>query len=547
MGIDVAAVEVLAPAGAVTVGKELQLTAEIRDEGGAVHTDRGVEWSSSDPSVAKVSSTGVVRGLKPGRVTITARAGGERGSVDLMVTEVASLTFVPPYQPLVAGKSYDIYVSVQDTAGRCLCETPVTWSVSDTLVARIVPNSRYNQSARMHVLRAGEFTVTVTVEGMRTDSTFTALHGDRVDLWHPHAPFDAEYVALGGSRKLPARVLDVQSAEIPGREITWTSSDPEVVSVDGEGVIRGLRPGLATITASAEGARSASTPVRVEQGYTAVALPLFPYDLNDHGQVVGTEHVPGQGNRPALWEDGRFLWGGPIATTISLVVNDSGHVAGTWTRGEGQRSRGFVRKGGEVLEIAPPDPAADLFVTDMNDRGQVVGYWRFPGTPTLGNAFVWEDGRLTDLGRFGGEHAQVNGINNRGQMAVTVWPQYEALLVENGNATKIATGKAEFINDHGDVIITQGANYLLWRDGVFTEFAPQRHSNYYLSEINTHGDLVGTYRNGPGYTAFVWREGRFRNPYQLTVNAPASGFNHGIAINERGQVLVRSHLLTPIP
>ncbi|MEW5931108.1 MAG: Ig-like domain-containing protein [Gemmatimonadota bacterium] len=549
-GPDVAEVRVAAPAAAVRVGRDLQLTAEVVGAGGELREAARLRWSSSDPSVATVTPAGLVRGVKPGRAGITATAGGKSGTVEVRVTLVASLSIVPPFQPLLAGKTYPLQVQVQDSTGRCLCELPVSWRVSDTLTARIVPGPGI--SAELRVLRAGSFTLTAEADGATAESTYTAQPGDQVSVNGPGGPFDARFVALGGSRRLVAAIFDADGRVVAARPFRWSSSSPEVVAADADGTIRGVSPGLATVTVSAEGARSTSVRVRVERGYTAAPVPLDGHDLNDRGQVAGSAHVPGEGRRPVLWEDGRTVWAGPVANVFSMAVNDSGLVAGTWTRRTGERRRGFVRQGAGVVEIAPPDTSADLYVTDVNDAGRVVGYWLFQGSPTRGNAFAWEDGRLADLGRFGGDHARVEGINDRGQMVVSVWPQYEAWLVEGGTATRIATGKAELVNDNGDVVVSQGSNVLLRRNGTFTEFPPARHSAYVLRGVNSGGEAVGTHNAGPDFTAFLWKEGRFRNPSDLVLNPLAVAyFSHGTAVNERGQALVRSYagdfLLTPAP
>ena len=58
---------------------------------------RGVTWSSGNDLIATVSSTGLVTGVAPGTVTITAEADGIQGSseVEVISVPVASLDLEP--------------------------------------------------------------------------------------------------------------------------------------------------------------------------------------------------------------------------------------------------------------------------------------------------------------------------------------------------------------------------------------------------------------------------------------------------------------------
>jgi len=71
----------------VVVSQTLQLTAVARDAQGAVLAGRAVVWSSSDATRATVSSTGLVTGVAPGTLTISAAAEGKSGSASITVKQ----------------------------------------------------------------------------------------------------------------------------------------------------------------------------------------------------------------------------------------------------------------------------------------------------------------------------------------------------------------------------------------------------------------------------------------------------------------------------
>src|SRR5439155_484148 len=78
--VPVAAVEVAPAAAAVEAGKTVQLTATAKDANGTPLPGRAISWSSSTPTVATVSASGLVTGQVAGTATITATSEGQSGS-----------------------------------------------------------------------------------------------------------------------------------------------------------------------------------------------------------------------------------------------------------------------------------------------------------------------------------------------------------------------------------------------------------------------------------------------------------------------------------
>ena len=93
----VASVDITPTQVSVFKGKTLQLTAVLRDAAGGIVTGRAVSWSAADPTIATVSSSGVLRGVAAGRTNI--RAAVETKSVetpaDVMLMPVTSVAIAP--------------------------------------------------------------------------------------------------------------------------------------------------------------------------------------------------------------------------------------------------------------------------------------------------------------------------------------------------------------------------------------------------------------------------------------------------------------------
>ncbi len=78
----------VAPRGTVLVpGDSVQLTATLRDSLGNVLTGLPVSWATTNPQVATVSTTGLVRALSVGPAVISATSGGKSGSATIQVAQ----------------------------------------------------------------------------------------------------------------------------------------------------------------------------------------------------------------------------------------------------------------------------------------------------------------------------------------------------------------------------------------------------------------------------------------------------------------------------
>lgn len=86
----------------------------------------------------------------------------------------------------------------------------------------------------------------------------------------------AATLPLGMSFQLRAGAHDEYANVVRGAVITWASSDPEVVSVSGWGVVTAIGPGIATITAQSEGATARTlVTVPVPPGPNGPGIPPF--------------------------------------------------------------------------------------------------------------------------------------------------------------------------------------------------------------------------------------------------------------------------------
>jgi serine/threonine-protein kinase len=143
--------------GATTRLRGVVRTARAADD----DQERSVEWRSSDPAVATVSSDGLVAARAPGQAVITASCEGIRGSATLTVVSVRAATVViaAPPSPLRLGDRVTLKVAVYDSSGTPVSR-PVTWHSTDPRVAAV------DASGQLAALAEGWAIVTARSDGV---------------------------------------------------------------------------------------------------------------------------------------------------------------------------------------------------------------------------------------------------------------------------------------------------------------------------------------------------------------------------------------------
>jgi len=178
---------------------------------------------------------------------------------------VAAVAITPSPASVVAGGTAQLAAVLLDSAGRVLGGRSVAWTSTDTLMARV------SASGLVTTRRPGYVTITATSEGKSGSGTVIVTEKvtpvARVEI----GP-DRPSVALGDTVALTAAPRDAQNNVLPGRSVTWSSSDSSVATVSRAGMVTARREGTTTITALAEGKRASTTLTVTPAPVAAVAI-----------------------------------------------------------------------------------------------------------------------------------------------------------------------------------------------------------------------------------------------------------------------------------
>ena len=242
----VASVEVSKPQLTIGVGSTVALQLVVRDASGRALSDRAVTWTSSDPTVATVSALGVVSALRIGVVQIAATVEGRSAVTNITIAPktVASVQVQPSELRLLVGGSVQLSARTLDDSGAPLVGRPVVWISSDSRIAVV------DTTGRVTALAPGIATLTATSEGR---SVFVGVSVTLVPVARIDVSPATDTIVVGQSTQFSAVLRDSVGASLGERGVSWGTSDVGVATVSSAGLVIGVAPGVATITAASSG------------------------------------------------------------------------------------------------------------------------------------------------------------------------------------------------------------------------------------------------------------------------------------------------------
>jgi probable HAF family extracellular repeat protein len=253
--------------------------------------------------------------------------------------------------------------------------------------------------------------------------------------------------------------------------------------------------------------------------------------------VVALTAIPASAARSRQYHAVDFGFGGE-----AQAINDRGAVVGEGILAPGALGfHPFLWENGRLIDLGVLEQGEWEYgrATDVNNRGQVVGFSVVNQNPEQSgqHAILWQHGVLTDLDPLGID-SLATAINNRGQIVGTRYTADgpHAVVWHNGVMTDLGSGYAADINDRGQVIgLNQagGSGATMWYRGEIHDLgAPPGLEDWRPVAINDGGWIVGSASVDFDERAYLWRSGSF---VDLGTLGGSSAFP--VDVNNRGQVL----------
>ena len=283
-----------------------------------------------------------------------------------------------------------------------------------------------------------------------------------------------------------------------------------------------------------------------------------PTWINDRDVVVGACEnglIDPLANFPEIdatvWKHGQIMDIGTLGGNASAAgaVNNRGQVTGNayntlpdpfygtlgpanafWAFGVTQMHAFLWQDKGPMQDLGTlggPDSIGEF----INERGQVAGvsFTSFVANQNTGipteDPFLWDDGKMIDLGTLGGTEGWPWGLNSKGQVTgqsnLVGDAQYHAFLWDRGVLKDLGTlggdkSSARWINDAGEVVgradvvpgVT-GRHGFLWKKGTMTDLGILPGDNCATAyAINSSEQIVGDSGNCSGFNrGFLWENG----------------------------------------
>jgi len=231
-----------------TVGQAGQLAAVERQ---TATTSQDVtmtaSWQSSNPSVATVSSAGLITAMALGSTIITATDQAAVGTlvVSVVPRTVSSLLVVGPTM-VPTGQTGELTASASTSSGKQVVTSGVTWQSSNPGVASV------SDAGILTAIAPGTVTITASYQGVTGSLTVTVANVtvSAVTL------YGTTTVTRGGTTQLTATaVLGDGSRRIVTNVGAWASLNTDIATVSASGLVTTLSTaGTATITATYLGA-----------------------------------------------------------------------------------------------------------------------------------------------------------------------------------------------------------------------------------------------------------------------------------------------------
>jgi trimeric autotransporter adhesin len=256
----------------VHVGQVTTLTATVTNSQGQV-IPSNVTFTSNFPNIASVQgavtgpSAQIVAGPNPGTATITGTQTPATGTATFIVSLVGvdSVHVSAAQDTLTVGQpSETLTATPYDSNGNVLSGRPVAWSSSNRNVATVGATTGV-----VTPVAPGTAVIFATVSGVMGSLTMVV---NSVPVGSVIVVPAVDTILPLGQIQLSDTVKDMNGNVLTGRPVAWSTTSG-FATVNSSGLVTGVSPGSAPITATSGGVQGSNTTVVLAPVQTVIVAP----------------------------------------------------------------------------------------------------------------------------------------------------------------------------------------------------------------------------------------------------------------------------------
>lgn len=389
------------------VGESIQLTATVLPANAA---DKSVTWSSGNSNIASVDANGKVTARATGLAVITAKtSNGCKAEVEITVTvpttPVTGVKINPSSASLKVGNTQQFTASVLPANAT---NKTVTWSSSNSGIASV------DASGKVTAKSAGTATITAkTADGGYTATAIVTIQDTVVEVPAYNMTLTVNdgaqwaSIAKGEKLQISATLYPTNSTD---KILSWTSSNPDVASVDENGLLTANKPGYVWISARTSRGMSAGLSINVTVGVESVTISNKISELAvGQGADLYAQVLPWDApNRGVMW-----------TTSDANVVTVS-----TWGRVTA------VGTGTAIVTALNPQSG----ISDSVEIVVGIPVTKVTATPSVSNLYVGDIAKI---------QATVFPANATDQLLTWSSTNENVAVVNNGEVRAVSVGSAQ--------------------------------------------------------------------------------------------------------
>ena len=305
-------VSLASPARTVLVGGQIQLSAAIVDLAGTPLDGSGLAWSSSDPTKGTVTGAGMVRGILPGDLTVTASDANSGASAAVLLHVVPlALTLQPSSLEIAAGSTVQVQAQATDVNGASIPGVKFQYRSGESSVAGIADDGTVTAVAE------GVATIEARIAGVSSDASLVAtipVHVLPAPLYKIRKVLSTEVAA--STTVLAYQTVSAENASEIAAVVTLAngsqaavlieSGKQKVLAVTGQALPNGGRMVMRIDGISANARGDVALAIEYPTQWCLAAVVLFPH--GQPGQEIAAGNCSNGLNVRSMGEDGTVLY-----------------------------------------------------------------------------------------------------------------------------------------------------------------------------------------------------------------------------------------------